>query len=379
MTRSQVFSPGDSAHLFGLGVVARFQRRGNGAGLFHRFDQRRRRNPVVVGDHNDRFVVRIVLQKFLDGLIAVGCAHIPVVGARGAAALNVSENRDPALQIEFLFNNLLNLIAGDGISLEIARPFRHNDDVVAAAGEMTFMQQIAHLVFPAGFRGPFRNEDPRGARGNRAHQRQITAVAAHDFDNEDPLMAVCGAAERVDRVGDAMKRGIRSDGHVGIRHIVVDGADHPDNAEFRTGRLLFRRDAAAFHQFRKESGPVLTEFIRSAETAVSSDHHQTVDSALDQILRRFQQTLPRAELLAPCRADDGSSLLHDPGDRGPVHLDDPVLNQSLISLIDRVDIHSEGDSAANHRADRRVHSGGVPAAGKKCDCFFPFFVHSGAP
>ena len=310
-----------------------------------------------------------MLDKLFDSFVTVRGAHIAVVGAGRSAALDVSENRDTAFEIETSFDHLLHLCAGDGFALAVARALGNDDDVVAASGLLAVFEKRAEFILPALLRRTFGNEDPGGASGDCAHQSEIAAVASHDFHDENALMAVRGAAERVDGVGDAVQSGVRADGHIGVRHIVVDGADEPDDPEIGADGAFSFSDAVRRDEFLAELFPELTEFICTGETAVAADDDETADSAVIEIFRRGQEPFVRAERLAPGGSDDGSAFLHDARDRSPVHENDVVFDESLIALIDGVDIHIVRDSGANDGADRSVHTGCVAAACEHGDCF----------
>ncbi len=246
----------------------------------------------------------------------------------------------------------------------VLRPFGENDDIVAAPDFLAFRQLAAQIILPGVFRGVFRDEYPGGPGGDGAGQRQITAIAAHDFHDENPLMAECGAAQCVDGVHDPVQRRIRADGHVGVGHVVVDRTDHADNLELRIGLPLFGGDPALCFQLGREVAPIGAECVGSPQAAVAADDDQAVDPAADQVFRRFQFALERMKFLTARSPDHGSPEPDDAGHRIPLHFDNPVFDQPLIALINRIDVQFIGNAGADNGTDGGVHSGGISATGQ---------------
>ena len=62
----------------------------------------------------------------------------------------------------------------------------------------------------------------------------------------------------------------------------------------------------------QQAAPLLPEQVGSGQAAVSADHAQVGDAALDQVVRGLQPALVAAELLTAGAADDGSALQEAP-------------------------------------------------------------------
>ncbi len=124
--------------------------------------------------------------------------------------------------------------------------FGDDDDGIAPAGFAPGLELLDHPLPPVIHIGRvFRDEHPIGAGGQPAHQRQVAAVAPHDFDDEGALVAGGGAADGVDGLGDAVQGRVGADGHIGAEHIVVDRADQADDAQVGMGLRLSRLRSAS--------------------------------------------------------------------------------------------------------------------------------------
>jgi len=69
---------------------------------------------------------------------------------------------------------------------------------------------------------------------------------SHDLRDDDAVVAVRGAVQPVNRLGGNAERGVKADGRVGQRHIVVDGFRESDDMQalfHQTQRILLRAAA----------------------------------------------------------------------------------------------------------------------------------------
>src|SRR6478752_6555486 len=62
-------------------------------------------------------------------------------------------------------------------------------------------------------------------------QRDPSGMPAHHLDNQDPVVALGGGMEAVDRLGGDVQRGVEAEGHVGGAEIVVDRLRDPDHVQ----------------------------------------------------------------------------------------------------------------------------------------------------
>ncbi len=97
----------------------------------------------------------------------------------------------------------------------------------------------------------FRNQDHVRAAGNARAQRQPAGAMAHDFRNDDPMMAVRRAVQTVNRLRRDSQRGVEANRRVGQRNIVVNRLGQRDDVEsplHEPQRVLVRAAAADANQ-----------------------------------------------------------------------------------------------------------------------------------
>lgn len=69
-----------------------------------------------------------------------------------------------------------------------------------------------------------------------------------------------------------------------------------------------RRDVTLLDELIQQAAPLLSEQVGAGQAAVSADHTQVGDAALDEVVCGFQAALVGTKLLAACAADDGATL-----------------------------------------------------------------------
>ena len=272
---------------------------------------------------------------------------------------------DAHVLVQPVGQHLAHVLGGDGIAELVPRTLRDDHREVAAACGPTGLQQIAHLGFPVVHaRRMFREEGIVCAAGQRAHQGQVAAVAAHHLDDEAALMADRGAADLIERGRDAVQRGVRADGHVGAVEIVVDGANQPDDAQVRVAFREFGRHCAGLDQLSQQRRPFLPEQVGAGQAAIAPDDHQAVDGAFQQVFGRDQPAFAGAKCGAARGADHRAAALHDAAHVVPGHVADAIaaVDHSLVTLVDGVDRDPAVERRAHYRAQRRVHARRIAAA-----------------
>ena len=310
------------------------------------------------------------LQDVGGGGMAQHGAHVAVKGAGGAAALHVAQDGDAHILAQALLQNLFDIGAGDGLALPVAGPLGNDDDAVAAAALAAGLEIAAHLVFPAlHVRRPFGDQDPVGARSQAAHQGQVAAVAAHDLDHKGTLVACRRAGDSVDGLGDAVQGRVRADGHIGAKHVVVDGAHQAHDAQLRmgVGRLLL--DLARLHQLGQQLGPFLAKEVGPRQAAIPANDHQPVNAPIHQVARRVAPAFAGAELGTAGRADDGAALVEDATHVLPPYRADGIgtRHHAPVAVIDRIDFGAQVAGRAYHGPNSGIHAWRIPAAGQDPD------------
>ena len=300
-------------------------------------------------------------QQLLDRGVAEQRAHVAVEGARRAAALDVAQDRDAHVLVQ----PLLQRPCGRARRV-IGLPWRSRAPSATITIESRrpawrpAAQALAHRRLPVVHVGrALRDQHAARAGGDRAHQRQVAAVAAHHLDHERALVAGGGAGDRVDRLGDAVQRRVGADRHVGARHVVVDRADQAHDAEAasRLRRGLARRRCRRRPARRR--APATPAAARSAPVRLPSPPITTRLSmpAFRKLLRRLQPSLARAEALASARCRSTvPPRWRMPPTADQVIGDDAVaaVDRALVALADREHALARGRApCARRRAPPR--------------------------
>jgi hypothetical protein len=164
-----------------------------------------------------------------------------------------------------------------------------------------------------GLRRALGDEDPVRPGREPRHEREVAAVAPHDLDDERALVARGGRVQRVDRLGDAVQRGVGTDGHVGAEHVVVDRADEADQTQVRVGVGGVLLELAGLDELVEQLRPLAGG--RFAPVRLPSP---PITTSASMPARRGcaarAPALPGPELLRAGGADHGATLLQDAAD-----------------------------------------------------------------
>jgi hypothetical protein len=195
-------------------------------------------------------------------------------------------------------------------------------------------------------------------------------TVAHDLDHERALVARCRAGQRVDRVGDAVHRGVGTDRHVGAHHVVVDRPNEADEREVLVALDLGAIDVTAPRELVEQRRPLAPEEIGPREAAVTADDHEAVDPVLDEVPGGQQAALAGPELRAPRRPDDRAAALDDAADVFPPQGADAIAagDEALVAVEHgkhrRLATAPTGPRPARPRSCRRVAPAGDDAKGR---------------
>src|SRR5262245_50096124 len=74
--------------------------------------------------------------------------QVAVERARRPAALHVTQNRDPSVLAEFLFQQRLDLVGGDRVAVSVVGALGNDDDALAAADDPSLLDVPTHLLCP---------------------------------------------------------------------------------------------------------------------------------------------------------------------------------------------------------------------------------------
>jgi hypothetical protein len=122
------------------------------------------------------------------------------------------------------------------------------------------------------------------------------------------------ARDRVNGIGDAVQRRVGADRHVGADHVVVDRTDETHERQAAVG-VGDSTPGAFRHELFKQLRPFPTQCVGAGEAPVTADHHQPVDTAVNQVARHPPTAVPCPEVGATRRAQHRPAQLQD-----PVHL-----------------------------------------------------------
>ena len=173
-------------------------------------------------------------------------------------------------------------------------------------------------------------------------QGNVAAVPSHDLHEGDLVVGLHGVAQGVDGPQHVVDGGIEADGGVGVGEIVVDGAGHADDTEVGE---------------RRQVG-------RAVERAVAADDDKAVDLVSVQHGGGLQHSLFGGEFLTAGGLQDRAAGLDDVGDGTPVHLENIIFIDALISSADAQHLRALREGTAHHGAHAGIHAGGVAPAGQ---------------
>ena len=168
----------------------------------------------------------------------------PVEGGRGAAALDVAEHRRARLLAGAALDLALEPV-GDAAEADVAEGVELV--AVAASGMPPFgSAPSATTMIGAKWLSKRRptssqtrsmsnwllgDQDHVGAAGEAGVEGDPAGVAAHHLDDQDPVVAVGGGVQAVDRLHRDVDRGVEAEGVVGGAEVVVDRLRHPDDVD----------------------------------------------------------------------------------------------------------------------------------------------------
>ena len=218
-------------------------------------------------------------------------------------------------------------------------------------------------------------EDIVGAACDRGHQGQGAAVTAHDLDDKRALVGGRRAGQLVDRVHDAVQRGVSADRHVGAHHVVVDRSDQTNDDEIRVGESILLRNDALISELSNVLPPLASKLVRSRQGSVAADHNEVVDPVFEEVGRGAVAPLVGAEVRATGCADDRTAFGEDGGHVRPFHSLDGVASVAcpLPSFEDGVGLRAPGQRRSHNPANGRVHSLGVSAGCEDSDAHSAHF------
>ena len=281
----------------------------------------------------------------------------------------MAEDRHAGILARALLDRVGDQLGRQLVAVAVVGALSHEDDGLAAAGLAADAQVLGQVVLPARARGVLGREHVVGTARDSRHEGQVTAVAAHDLDDEGALVRGGSAGQLVDGVQDAMQRGVRANRHVRAHQVVVDRADEADDDESRVLGGGLGRDHALGSQLGNVLRPLAAELVRTRQGAVATDHDEVIDAVLEQVRGRAVAPLVRAEVGAASRADHRATFGQDRGHVRPLHLLNGIATHAgtLPAFVDRVGLRAARQRRTHDGSNSRVHSLGVTARREDTD------------
>ena len=225
------------------------------------------------------------------------------------------------------------------------RALGDDDDRVRRAVGVARPQQLADRI---GVVGPLGHEDRVGAGRDPGVGRDPAGVPTHHLDDDHAVVRLRRRAQPVDRVGRDLHRGVKAERHLGPAEVVVDRLGHPDD-----------RDAAA-----RSGGSRRRACPRRRSRSARRRPAPRARRGSARCRRRRRRTGWCARCRGSCRRGRGS-----PPSTARVELERVALEHARPSRAGsrRSSSPDVELGAAHDRADHRVESGTVAAAGEDAD------------
>ena len=190
------------------------------------------------------------------------------------------------------------------------------------------------------------DQDVLRAVRDTAPECDIARISSHDLDDAAALMGRRCVAHFINRLHGGVERRVKPDRILAAGNVQVDGPRDPD-----------RIDA------------LLRQFGSSGKGAVPADDHETLDAMLPADLRCLLLSLQSPEFMAARCVQNGAALTDRIGHSSGVHIHNFLIQQTAVSLINALYLHSERDPPPNNRPDCGIHARRISAAGQNTDGF----------
>ena len=184
------------------------------------------------------------------------------------------------------------------------------------------------------------DEDVLRAARDAGNEREPAAVTAHDLEYDHAAVRRCRITQLVDRIDDRIRSRVTADCVVHPPDIVVNRSRQPDDGE----------------------SELLREQLCAAQGAVSADHAEALDAALDEILMTQTAPLRRHPPIAACRSEEGASALDDIPHIHRLQLAYILLEQAVVAVIDAPDPYALIEGCACNCTCGSIHPRAVSPA-----------------
>src|SRR5687768_8887017 len=131
-------------------------------------------------------------------------------------------------------------------------------------------------------------------------QCDVAGIATHHFNNKKPVMRIRCIPDLIYRLNRCVNGSVEADCKIGSCNVFINGT-----GQANAGNIKF-----------------VAEDLRTAETAITSQNHQSVYTTSFQVLICFLPTLEFHELLATSSLQYRATSLYDVGYTAALHWND---------------------------------------------------------
>jgi len=353
-----------TSQILGRREIAVLDLPGHGPALFDDFQQRRRHD--TVSDESEHMTKGRfgVFQKQVHGGHPEACGENPVERRGGPAALHVPEHGHPHIDVEPLAQDFLDIGRADVKSIRMPGPLGHDDHLVGTPRLAGALDRRNHLLVPSQLQFLLGNENPRHSTGQTRGQGQITAMPAHGFHHESPLVGSGGGGEVVDGSSDVVQGRVGPDAHVRAKEIVVYGTRQSHHMQGGNRHPAIRLRALSQDRCGVV-GPFAAQNMSPHKTSVAADDDQSLDAELEHVLHGRPSALAGAEKFGSSRAEKRTPLGQNAADVVPCEgaKGRPTGYEPLVSTVDSDDGNTSVDGPPHHRSHGGVHAGRIASTG----------------
>ena len=177
------------------------------------------------------------------------------------------------------------------------------------------------------------------AVGDTAPECNIPRMPSHNLNDTAALMGGGSVLHLVNGLHGGVDRSVKTNGVLCAGNVQVDCAGNAYGIDSQSGQ--------------SPGSPV---------GAVAANHDNTVYPMFLTDFRALLLILRLLELQAPGRAQNRTSPLDDVGHVPGLHVDNILIQQTVVTLLNSLDLQPSIDSGTDHCADGSVHARRIPSA-----------------
>ena len=159
-------------------------------------------------------------------------------------------------------------------------------------------------------------------------------MSAHDFKDHNSVVGGDCVTEAQDCVDDCVASGVKTNGEIGVAHIVVDGCRDADDTHIRH----------------------FVDVLKASKRAVATDDHQMIASTFQKVVHCLFHHFGLAKVLASACAKDSAPSVHAVGHTVVLHFKDVVFNKTNVATSYTIDGVALCHCIADHCTDASIHT-----------------------